>query len=404
MMPCRRRRIACALFLLLLPPVATATTDVPEIRNGKEPLHGRRTIELQEQWRIGGLDDEENLLGVVRSAAMDDEGNVYLLDAQLVKVLVFDSAGRPLGELGRDGDGPGEFRTPSEVLLLPDGAVGVTQSVPPAIVKIARDGTPAGRIELGGEATDGGLSSLRKVMTAGDDLVYFRAGWTRDENRLTYRLQIARRDAAGRDAVVYFESTRERDLTSNRQDEARNFVPDVWTVAPDGPFWIAPERNEYRIDAYAADGTPLHTIRRLYESWQRTDEEIELMRIRMTPRRGRRQWEFGIAPTAQDIGGMYIAEDGRLWVRTSRGTHPQQDGIHSVWDVFDAEGRFDEQIALACEGTAPQDGLSFLGHGKVIVVRHALDAAMSARGLSSGTGTDAEAEPVEVIVYRMPQG
>ena len=46
-------------------------------------------LQLEEIWRIGGEEDQENLLGVVDKVLADDEGNVYLLDIQLTEVQVF---------------------------------------------------------------------------------------------------------------------------------------------------------------------------------------------------------------------------------------------------------------------------------------------------------------------------
>lgn len=52
---------------------------------------------------------------------------VFLLDQQLSEVKVFDSAGQWLRTMGREGEGPGEFRGPVDLALLPGGQVGVLQ-------------------------------------------------------------------------------------------------------------------------------------------------------------------------------------------------------------------------------------------------------------------------------------
>ena len=192
------RRANAALMLTWLLLAAAAAVAAPVIENGATPANGLRTIELQEQWRIGGLDDEENLLGLVREAAMDEEGNVYLLDTQLVTVLVYDADGQFVAELGRDGDGPGEFRRPRDLILLPDGTVGVVQGFPGSIVKITRDGMPAGRIELAGDPTEGGFFALRKVLANGEGLVFAGSHITREETKRTSLTQIVRSDLEGK--------------------------------------------------------------------------------------------------------------------------------------------------------------------------------------------------------------
>lgn len=94
----------------------------------------------------------------------------------------------------------------------------------------------------------------------------------------------------------------------------------------------------------------------------------------MTPWAGRNRGRVKVVvePTMRAIMQMHVDEEGRLWVLNSRGAHPEEPGIHSVWDVFDAEGRFDQEVALACEG----------------------------RGRTEDEDS-AEAVPFEVICYRM---
>ena len=48
----------------------------------------------------------------VSSLALDDDGNVYVLDQGARNIRVFDPTGAPLRTIGREGAGPGEFATP----------------------------------------------------------------------------------------------------------------------------------------------------------------------------------------------------------------------------------------------------------------------------------------------------
>lgn len=65
---------------------------------------------------LGGADADENSdfyerFGTVEVDA-DGAGNIYVLDNGNTRVQVFDAKGQPLRSLGREGDGPGEFRMP----------------------------------------------------------------------------------------------------------------------------------------------------------------------------------------------------------------------------------------------------------------------------------------------------
>jgi hypothetical protein len=60
---------------------------VVHVKNQSEPPQEVRIHNLQEKWQIGGEDDDI-LLGLITRVRADEEGNIYLLDAQLYEVLV----------------------------------------------------------------------------------------------------------------------------------------------------------------------------------------------------------------------------------------------------------------------------------------------------------------------------
>lgn len=89
----------------------------------------RLAAELVEVYRIGSVDAvaEWQVLGTVPAAGFDEAGNLYFLDAP-ARVVVVDPGGNLLGEIGRPGEGPGEFRRPEQLDVLPSGRIVVTDS------------------------------------------------------------------------------------------------------------------------------------------------------------------------------------------------------------------------------------------------------------------------------------
>ncbi|MDE2805820.1 MAG: hypothetical protein OXN18_11815 [Gemmatimonadota bacterium] len=83
--------------------------------------------ELVEVYRIGSVDAaaEWQVLGTVPAAGFDEAGNLYFLDAP-ARVVVVDPGGNLLGEIGRPGEGPGEFGNPRQLDVLPGGQIVVT--------------------------------------------------------------------------------------------------------------------------------------------------------------------------------------------------------------------------------------------------------------------------------------
>ncbi len=60
--------------------------------------------------RIGSVDDPDFAFGAVEAAAVGPDGALYTTHATELAIRRWDPEGRPAGTVGREGDGPGEFR------------------------------------------------------------------------------------------------------------------------------------------------------------------------------------------------------------------------------------------------------------------------------------------------------
>jgi len=76
--------------------------------------------------------------------AVDHEGRIYLADGPPAIVLVFGPDGRGMARVGREGDGPGEFRAPG-VLVVRDTLVVPSGEGHRAVTTFRLDGTPIAR-------------------------------------------------------------------------------------------------------------------------------------------------------------------------------------------------------------------------------------------------------------------
>jgi hypothetical protein len=86
--------------------------DVPraEASLDDKPTRAPFTIGTQVLAAFGSeMDPEETTIGDIGDARFLPDGGVALLDKQLIKLRVFDRAGRPRQAIGRRGQGPGEF-------------------------------------------------------------------------------------------------------------------------------------------------------------------------------------------------------------------------------------------------------------------------------------------------------
>ena len=98
-------------------------------------------------WSIS--DDELTAaLGAVIDVAVDTDGTVYLLDAQVNNVRRITVDGRELPPLGRKGEGPGEFDLPTVIAAIPNGGVIVVQEFHRPAVGLLADGRAADAPDL----------------------------------------------------------------------------------------------------------------------------------------------------------------------------------------------------------------------------------------------------------------
>ena len=126
------------------------------ISNPEAPLGEDQTIAPQQIWRLGNEDgDQSFVFGLIGDAIVDEQGNTYLLDTILSTIYKIGPDGINLANLGREGDGPGEFRNARSLTFMPGGDIGILQMMPDQILVLGRDGLPRGRFSYTDESTDG---------------------------------------------------------------------------------------------------------------------------------------------------------------------------------------------------------------------------------------------------------
>jgi len=407
------RKMFLMVVLLLTAVVANAgevvTVDgVTYVKNGAEPASGVQELNLTEQWRAGGADDEEVFFGVITQVESDEDGNLYLLDTQLSQVMVFDADGEMTGTLSRPGEGPGEVNIPADMCFMPDGSLGLMQSFPGKVVKVSLDDSPMGNLVPGGGPAGGGFLLLRDINASGDHLVscgeMIRPNEAQTgQNRTAF---LAAFDAEGNKTTTFLEHSREWDFASgqftwNEIDEY--FVHyRKWDAGPDGRIYAAADRENYEVHVWNSDGTLDRIIERECPRWVRTADENE--RIDAGMENLKRQ--FGQIPVntevseyAEAVTSLFVSPDNELWVLTNAGIIGLDDGVLSIYDVFDADGNFDRQVKVMCDGDGLQDAMIFTRDGRAVVVTGFMDAVTALQGGAAAADEEEEAEPMEVICY-----
>lgn len=68
------------------------------------------------------MGDSWDTFGSVWAVGFDEEANLHILDGQAARILVVGPDGSLVRTVGRQGEGPGEFNRPTELIVAHDGS------------------------------------------------------------------------------------------------------------------------------------------------------------------------------------------------------------------------------------------------------------------------------------------
>lgn len=407
-------RVAFLIIILVLftqtasggAPLREIIDGVPHVKNGKTPTEGVQALGMNELWRVGGMDDEEVLFGLIPKVCTDGNGLVYVLDSQLNQVLVFSPDGEFSHTLFREGEGPGEVRQPQDMFVLGDGRVGANQGFPGTTIFVDGNGLPAGRIRAGGAGD--GLYSLVGCKAKGGHVLM--SGLTQSSggpgisNRTFF---LASFGDDGQEVHRYFESKASYDFGAFHYLE-RKHIPTFFfcfDVGSDGRSCVAPDRDAYAIHVFYPDGRPELVIERDYEPIDRSDQEYEEIRQTLDSSLSSIPIEYELTVERQAAvipywqRGLHMRKDGSIWALSGRGIRDLPDGVLAVFDVFDPSGEFVKQVELRGPGNALKDGIFFAGTDRILVVKGYMKSVMSPFGGSSeATDDDSDVEQYPAVI------
>ncbi|MDW7760554.1 MAG: 6-bladed beta-propeller [Acidobacteriota bacterium] len=287
------------------------------VRNPMEPVHPGPALALTEDWTIGGAGaSDESILVIPRSLAVDENGNVFVLDNREPFVKVFDAEGRYLRSFGRQGQGPGELDFAGNICL------------PPESDKVAVFG---GHYLHWFDLAGGHLDSARIPSWAvtwsatADSQDRFTLSEMSPLDRMERLVRIESQTGA-RTEIFSRPAPRDPNPFSSRlrwAQAGRNFL-------------IVGDPREYELLVLDAEGSLVRRILRDHKPVPVSREDIDEFESRRTP------------PGISHAGNVYsknhaafrslIVDDlGQIFVQTWEQTSDRKEDIH---DIFDAEGRF----------------------------------------------------------------
>ena len=109
------------------------------IKNPDEPAFGQLDLDLALDLSLGSEEDENYQFYRIEDIGVDNQGNIYVLDAGSHRIQKYGSDGSYLQTIGRKGQGPGEFDTPYGMFVNEEGGIYVHDGMRVKVFK--RDGS-----------------------------------------------------------------------------------------------------------------------------------------------------------------------------------------------------------------------------------------------------------------------
>ncbi len=362
-----------------------------------------------EQWRVES--DDNILIGKIYDVCRGSQGNVYCLDHQLSVVHMFSSQGDYLGQIGGEGEGPGEVVRPYRLTEWEPGVLAIVQAGNPAkIALVGVDGASIRDIRprMAGDASI--MLGLHGVKKAGDAVFVAVAYPDPIAEDLSWVYAIARLTADGAVEEACYESTIVADLMSSRvsreaDDYPRELLDYRWDVDASGRVCAAPLRNEYEVAIIDCPNTPMCTLVRNRKPCPRPDVvQTTLGNVR----RSRFGWmkkpvTVELEEAWPAVRSVHAMPDGDVWVLGECSCVQVGDSMELTYDVFDESGGLVRRVLISVPGNVLFDRCFLLSDNRAVVVREFGDQAdeyvAALRELELGP----QAEGTGIVCYQLDE-
>jgi hypothetical protein len=351
---------------------------------------------LEEEQRIGVFDGpEEYMFGGIAGLAVDRDGNMYVYDRQVPVLRKYGPDGSYVGDLGREGGGPGEYKnSDGGVAVLPDGRLALRDPGNGRIQLYTPAGEPAGSWRI-----RGGFYTGQRMVADSAGGVYTTVLLDPKADVRDWRMGLVRY-ANGEPGDTFptpdydYEAARIEARVEGKSGTSVSvnnvpFSPREFDAFSPRGYWVGGVSDRYRIDMFKPGG-----VVRIEKDWQPVsvtagEKDNAEARAAYNMRQMKPGWKWNGPPvpdTKPPIKAVLIGDDGRLWVQLSQpgvriadagdaapGERPPERWREPVvFDVFEPDGTYLGRVDVP-DGFQRYPSPVFRGVRVWAVVRDSLD-------------------------------
>ncbi len=316
---------------------------IENVYNTETPSHPDKTVTLEQDLKIGGEDEDGNIiLYKLGNFVVDEKENIYINDTGDMAIKVFDNNGQFTHSIGSRGTGPGEFRMVRDMAILPNGGLLILDS-------------RAGRTSV---FDDHGEFRKSFQWQNSFSFVYL----TTDSSYLTKetirgeksQIFIKEFDFSGKELRSYGEYTQsESKVIREKGITMKLAIPhtprSIFAGDQGRQLLYHCLNNQYTIDVYDKGGKLIRKIHRTYEPITFTDEDAKEFYKNFenipNPLFLKIAKKIDLPKIKTITTRMIVDNEGNLWVATYE--KKKENGIEYVaYDVFNKDGYYDSKIWL----------------------------------------------------------
>ena len=360
-------RLSWGMFVLALAPGLTGGEGV--LGGSRGPYAGALQAcesELIEEMRIGSLGGPaEFSFSDINSIAVSQSGTVYVEDTHPPTIREFGPDGRFVRSIGREGEGPGEFRSIAGVSVLPDGRVAFWDRGARRITVYRTDGEFHETLRIDGVNPpypfaersfltdvegDYYLRIFVEPASSGRDLAAMRYGYARISPDGTVLDTLAVREApgnSGQSIVIY-----------TRAGDRNPFLEEALDALSPFGYLVAGFNGTYEFSILDSAGT-IQVEREGFQPVEVKEGERAEWRARVAHAERRSGGSHAEVPRWKPAyRDLWVDSDGRVWVHRYEEAVQRDEPIPELWpevldgteppitweeptlyDVFGADGR-----------------------------------------------------------------